>query len=40
MESDGFIDAIEPTAGSSLLNPMYLFHGQAPRKAFAQAFTG
>ncbi|GAB05720.1 NADH:flavin oxidoreductase [Gordonia amarae] len=40
MESDGFIDAIEPTAGSSLLNPMYLFHGQAPRKAFAQAFHG
>ncbi|GAC56962.1 putative oxidoreductase [Gordonia hirsuta DSM 44140 = NBRC 16056] len=39
-EADGFLDAIEPTAGSSLLNPMYLFHGEAPRKAFAQAFSG
>ncbi|MGB3302810.1 MAG: NADH:flavin oxidoreductase [Gordonia sp. (in: high G+C Gram-positive bacteria)] len=39
-EADGFIDAIEPTAGSSLLNPMYLFHGKAPRKEFAAAFSG
>lgn len=39
-EADGYLDAIEPTAGSSLLNPMYLFHGQAPRKAFAAAFSG
>ncbi|MGW5525191.1 oxidoreductase [Gordonia sp. NPDC003950] len=39
-EQDGFIDAIEPTAGSSLLNPMYLFHGEAPRAAFASAFRG
>ncbi len=39
-ESDGHLDAIEPTAGSSLLNPMYLFHGDAPRKAFADAFHG
>ncbi|GED96697.1 NADH:flavin oxidoreductase [Gordonia crocea] len=39
-EADGHLDAIEPTAGSSLLNPMYLFHGDAPRKEFAQAFTG
>ncbi len=39
-EADGFIDAIEPTAGSSLLNPMYLFHGDAPRAAFADAFRG
>lgn len=39
-EADGYLDAIEPTAGSSLLNPMYLFHGQAPRTAFADAFTG
>lgn len=39
-ESDGYIDAIEPTAGSSLLNPMYLFHGEAPRQAFADAFSG
>lgn len=40
LESDGHLDAIEPTAGSSLLNPMYLFHGDAPRKAFADAFSG
>ncbi|MGC5248359.1 NADH:flavin oxidoreductase [Gordonia sp. DT219] len=40
LESDGVLDAIEPTAGSSLLNPMYLFHGTAPRRAFADAFTG
>ncbi len=39
-ESDGHLDAIEPTAGSSLLNPMYLFHGEAPRKEFAKAFSG
>ncbi|GAA3027310.1 NADH:flavin oxidoreductase [Gordonia defluvii] len=39
-EADGHLDAIEPTAGSSLLNPMYLFHGDAPRKEFAQAFSG
>lgn len=40
LESDGHLDAIEPTAGSSLLNPMYLFHGDAPRAAFADAFRG
>ncbi|MCM3895232.1 NADH:flavin oxidoreductase [Gordonia sputi] len=40
LESDGHLDAIEPTAGSSLLNPMYLFHGDAPREAFADAFHG
>lgn len=40
LESDGHLDAIEPTAGSSLLNPMYLFHGEAPRKEFADAFSG
>ncbi|MBD0861620.1 NADH:flavin oxidoreductase [Gordonia sp. zg691] len=40
LESDGHLDAIEPTAGSSLLNPMYLFHGDAPRKEFADAFSG
>ncbi|MFC0314326.1 NADH:flavin oxidoreductase [Gordonia phosphorivorans] len=39
-ESDGFLDAIEPTAGSSLLNPMYLFHGEPPRAEFAAAFQG
>ena len=40
LEADGHLDAIEPTAGSSLLNPMYLFHGDAPREAFADAFHG
>ncbi|AUH67156.1 MULTISPECIES: NADH:flavin oxidoreductase [Gordonia] len=39
-ESDGFIDAIEPTAGSSLLNPMYLFHGEPPLESFAEAMAG
>ncbi|MBM7368018.1 NADH:flavin oxidoreductase [Gordonia hydrophobica] len=39
-EADGHIDAIEPTAGSSLLNPMYLFHGEPPRDEFADAMPG
>jgi len=30
LESDGALDAIEPTCGSSLQNPMYLFRGEAP----------
>ena len=30
LESDGALDAIELTAGSSLQNPMYLFRGEAP----------
>ena len=30
IESDGTVDALEMTAGSSLLNPMYLFRGGAP----------
>ncbi|WP_433635089.1 NADH:flavin oxidoreductase [Nocardia sp. CA-120079] len=36
LESDGALDALELTAGSSLLNPMLLFHGDAPRKEFAK----
>ncbi len=40
LERDGHLDAIEPTAGSSLLNPMYLFHGDAPRAEFAATFHG
>ncbi|GAC70121.1 oxidoreductase [Gordonia soli] len=40
LEADRNLDAIEPTAGSSLLNPMYLFHGEPPRKEFADAFRG
>lgn len=38
LEQDGGLDAIELTAGSSLVNPMYLFHGDAPVKEFAGAF--
>lgn len=38
LEADGALDALEPTAGSSLLNPLYLFHGDAPRREFARAF--
>ncbi|GAA5064911.1 NADH:flavin oxidoreductase [Nocardia callitridis] len=40
LERDGTLDALELTIGSSLLNPMYLFHGDAPRKDFAEAFGG
>ncbi|MFC9893781.1 NADH:flavin oxidoreductase [Nocardia sp. NPDC127579] len=36
LESDGALDALELTAGSSLLNPMLLFHGAAPRREFAK----
>ncbi|WP_028478624.1 NADH:flavin oxidoreductase [Nocardia sp. CNY236] len=35
LEADGACDALELTAGSSLLNPMLLFHGDAPRREFA-----
>jgi 2,4-dienoyl-CoA reductase-like NADH-dependent reductase (Old Yellow Enzyme family) len=38
LQDDGALDAIELTAGSSLVNPMYLFHGDAPVKEFARAF--
>lgn len=38
LQDDGGLDALELTAGSSLLNPMYLFRGDAPIKEFAQAF--
>src|SRR5687767_1042109 len=34
IEQDGSVDAFEMTAGSSLLNPMYLFRGDAPVKEF------
>lgn len=40
LERDGTVDALELTAGSSLLNPMYLFKGGAPVKEFAEAFPG
>lgn len=35
LEADGHLDALELSAGSSLLNPMYLFRGNAPVKEFA-----
>ncbi|WP_258572936.1 NADH:flavin oxidoreductase [Actinomadura parmotrematis] len=38
LEEDGGVDAIELTAGSSLLNPMYLFRGDAPVREFAAVF--
>jgi 2,4-dienoyl-CoA reductase-like NADH-dependent reductase (Old Yellow Enzyme family) len=38
LEADGSLDALELTAGSSLLNPMYLFRGDAPVKEFAANF--
>jgi len=37
LEHDGSLDAIELSAGSSLMNPMYLFRGPAPVKEFAAA---
>ncbi|GAA3230410.1 NADH:flavin oxidoreductase [Actinocorallia longicatena] len=38
LEAEGTVDALELTAGSSLLNPMYLFRGGAPVKEFAANF--
>ncbi|MEV5709999.1 NADH:flavin oxidoreductase [Actinoallomurus sp. NPDC052274] len=38
LERDGGVDALELTVGSSLLNPMYLFRGDAPLREFAGAF--
>jgi 2,4-dienoyl-CoA reductase-like NADH-dependent reductase (Old Yellow Enzyme family) len=38
LQDEGGLDAIELTAGSSLVNPMYLFRGDAPVKEFAGAF--
>ncbi|GAA1022808.1 putative oxidoreductase [Acrocarpospora pleiomorpha] len=35
IERDGLVDALELTAGSSLLNPMYLFRGDAPIQEMA-----
>jgi 2,4-dienoyl-CoA reductase-like NADH-dependent reductase (Old Yellow Enzyme family) len=37
LDQDGSLDALEMTAGSSLLNPMYLFKGPAPLREFAAA---
>ena len=38
IESDGVLDAIELTGGSSFKNPMYLFRGEAPIAEMAKAF--
>ncbi|HUY86610.1 MAG TPA: NADH:flavin oxidoreductase [Acidimicrobiales bacterium] len=37
-ESDGSLDALELTAGSSLENPMFLFRGEPPIREMAAAF--
>ena len=38
IESDGSLDGIELTGGSSYRNPMYLFKGDAPIEEMAKAF--
>ncbi len=38
LQSDGVLDALELTGGSSLKNPMYLFKGDAPIDEMAQVF--
>lgn len=38
LQDDGGLDALELTAGSSLVNPMYLFRGDAPIREFSKAF--
>lgn len=38
LESDGALDAIELTGGSSFQNPMYLFRGEAPISEMAESF--
>lgn len=35
LESDGTLDALQMSGGSSLMNPMYLFRGEAPVAEFA-----
>ncbi|TQL68498.1 2,4-dienoyl-CoA reductase-like NADH-dependent reductase (Old Yellow Enzyme family) [Nocardioides albertanoniae] len=35
LESDGHLDALELTGGSSFMNPMYLFRGDAPYREMA-----
>lgn len=37
LQADGHLDALELSAGSSLLNPMYLFRGDVPLAEFAAA---
>jgi 2,4-dienoyl-CoA reductase-like NADH-dependent reductase (Old Yellow Enzyme family) len=38
LETDGTLDALELTGGSSFQNPMYLFRGEAPVAEMAAAF--
>ena len=38
LEADGALDALELTGGGSLLNPMYLFRGDAPIAEMATTF--
>ena len=37
LEADGHLDALQLSGGSSLMNPMYLFRGDAPTTEFAAA---
>jgi 2,4-dienoyl-CoA reductase-like NADH-dependent reductase (Old Yellow Enzyme family) len=37
LEADGTLDALQLSGGSSLMNPMYLFRGDAPVREFAAA---
>jgi 2,4-dienoyl-CoA reductase-like NADH-dependent reductase (Old Yellow Enzyme family) len=37
LEADGNLDALQLSGGSSLMNPMYLFRGEAPVSEFAAA---
>ncbi|MGI5414952.1 NADH:flavin oxidoreductase [Actinomadura luteofluorescens] len=38
LQDEGTVDALELTAGSSLLNPMYLFRGDMPIPEFAASY--
>ncbi|HEY8482204.1 MAG TPA: NADH:flavin oxidoreductase [Spirillospora sp.] len=38
LQDEGTVDALELTAGSSLLNPMYLFRGEMPVPEFAASY--
>jgi 2,4-dienoyl-CoA reductase-like NADH-dependent reductase (Old Yellow Enzyme family) len=38
LDADGTLDALELTGGSSLQNPMYLFHGDAPIRELGATF--
>jgi 2,4-dienoyl-CoA reductase-like NADH-dependent reductase (Old Yellow Enzyme family) len=40
LQSDGVLNAIELTGGSSLANPMYLFRGEAPLQEFGATLPG